>query len=541
MKNVKILDCTLRDGGRIINCAFPNADIKDISFRLAASNIDIIEVGFLRGASKVEYKGDSTFFTDVDQIRPFVDRTKNTKYVAFIDFELFDWGSLKPFDGTSIDGIRIGWTKKSFSTQKDEIIERLREIKEKGYMLFIQGVNILGYTDRELLDILDFVNEIHPSGFGIVDTYGAMYVDDLDRIYTMVDHNLDDDICIDFHSHNNYQLSFAFAQEVIRLSNGKRQIIIDGTLHGMGKVAGNLNTELIIDYLVRKRNYDYNFDAILDLIDDYIRPLQLQYKWGYSVPALMAGIYKSHPNNVIYLTEKFRLATKDIKYIISMIDPQLRMRYDYDNIQRLYQEYNNTKVDDNHALQVIKSEIGGRNIVLIMPGRSIVEYKNDIFSYIKEKNAKVILVNFVDEEYIQLDCMAFWGSNKRYARYKELRSRVRSIVTSNVEVDNENDLVVNYDSYINRTEEYSDNTSLMLMKVLQRIGCISYAIAGFDGFKENGSYFNENNYNEVRFKSKYDEINKALSKHLENFAESLVNKKEISFITPSIFKKIFEG
>ena len=199
MKNVKILDCTLRDGGRIINCEFPNADIKDISYRLAEAKIDIVEVGFLRDPQKVEYKGDSTFFTDVDQIRPFVDRTKNTKYVAFIDFELYDFDTLKPFDNTSIDGVRIGWKKSSFANNKSEIIRCLKLVKELGYMLYIQGVNTLGYKDRELLDILEFVNDIHPNGFGIVDTYGAMYMDDVDRIYTMVDHN-------------NYQLSFAFAQ-----------------------------------------------------------------------------------------------------------------------------------------------------------------------------------------------------------------------------------------------------------------------------------------------------------------------------------------
>lgn len=540
MKNVKILDCTLRDGGRIINCAFPDADIKDISCRLAASKIDVIEIGFLRDAKSVEYKGDSTFFTDVDQIRPFVDRTRNTKYVAFIDFELYDWDSLKPFDGTSIDGVRVGWTKKSYATRKDEIVQRLKEVKAKGYMLYIQGVNTLGYTDRELLDILDFVNEIHPSGFGIVDTYGAMYVDDLDRIYTMVDHNLDEDIAIDFHSHNNYQLSFAFAQEMIHLSNGKREILIDGTLHGMGKVAGNLCTELVVDYLVRKRNYDYNFDAILDLIDDYIKPLQLQYHWGYSVPALMAGIYRSHPNNVLYLTEKFRLATKDIKYIISMIDPQKRMSYDYDNIQCLYQEYNHVKVDDTHALADIKKILDARKILLLMPGASIIENKDSIIQYIQDNNAKVILVNFVDEDYLQFDSIAFWGSNKRYEKNKELRCQIPSIVTSNVEVDSEEDIVVNYDSYINRTEEYSDNTSLMLMKVLQRVGITSYAIAGFDGFKEEGSYFNDSNYDEVRFRSKYAEINRAIGKHLRNFADSIGDTSGIKFLTQSIYQEIFE-
>lgn len=540
MKNVKILDCTLRDGGRIINCAFPNADIKDISYRLAASNIDIVEVGFLRDAQKVDYKGDSTFFTDVDQIRPFVDRTKNTKYVAFIDFELFDWDSLKPFDGTSIDGVRVGWTKKSFITQKEEIIQRLKEIKSKGYMLFIQGVNILGYSDRELLDILDFVNEIQPSGFGIVDTYGAMYVDDLDRIYTMVDHNLDEDICIDFHSHNNYQLSFAFAQEIIRLSNGKRMIIIDGTLHGMGKVAGNLNTELIVDYLVRKRNYDYNFDAILDLIDDYIKPIQLQYKWGYSVPALMAGIYKSHPNNVIYLTEKFRLATKDIKYIISMIDPQLRMRYDYDNIQRLYQEYNHTKVDDREVLQTLKERLKGRDILLLLPGSSIVEYQDQIKQEVEQKNMTVVMANFVDSDYLRYDSIVFWGSTKRYERFKEERTKLQSFMTSNVESDCDKDWLFNYDSYIDRTKEYSDNTMLMLLRILQRIGITSYSIAGFDGFNAGTNYYNDSNFGEERFRSRYDETNKAIAEQLKIFADSCGNSLKARFLTPSVFQNILE-
>ena len=70
MKNVRVLDCTLRDGGRIINCAFEDQETKEISKRLADAKIDIVEVGFLRDWRKVKYKGNSTFFTDVEQIRP---------------------------------------------------------------------------------------------------------------------------------------------------------------------------------------------------------------------------------------------------------------------------------------------------------------------------------------------------------------------------------------------------------------------------------------------------------------------------------------
>ena len=540
MKNVKILDCTLRDGGRIINCAFPNSQIKDIAYRLADANIDIIEVGFLRDAKSVNYQGNSTFFTDVDQIRPFVNRKKDTMYVAFIDYGMFDFSTLKPYDGTSIDGLRIGFTRKNFENDHEEILECLAEVKQKGYKLFVQGVNSLGYTDRELLGIVDIVNQIQPEGFGIVDTYGAMYMDDVDRLYTIVDHNLDENIAIDFHSHNNYQLSFAFAQEIIRLSNGKREVIIDGTLNGMGKCAGNLNTELLVDYLVRKRNYDYDFDAILDIIDDHIYNYHLQHQWGYSIPALMGGIYRSHPNNIIYLTEKFRLATKDIKYIISMIDPDKRMRYDYDNIQRLYQEYNHVKVDDKENLALLQRILKGKKILLLMPGQSISQYKDEILKKIEAENLFVITVNFRDETFDKYSELAFWGSQKRYEHYTDLRKEVTSLITSNIESDMEDDIIVNYDSFVDRTQEYSDNASLMLMRILQRVGVVSYYVAGFDGFTVNGSYYNKTDFSEERFRSQYDAINKGIAHQLSKFAESLDRPEDIEFITPSIYSHIFK-
>ena len=540
MKNVKILDCTLRDGGRIINCAFPNSQIKDIAYRLADANIDIIEVGFLRDAKSVNYQGNSTFFTDVDQIRTFVNRKKDTMYVAFIDYGMFDFSTLKPYDGTSIDGLRIGFTRKNFENDHEEILECLAEVKQKGYKLFVQGVNSLGYTDRELLGIVDIVNQIQPEGFGIVDTYGAMYMDDVDRLYTIVDHNLDENIAIDFHSHNNYQLSFAFAQEIIRLSNGKREVIIDGTLNGMGKCAGNLNTELLVDYLVRKRNYDYDFDAILDIIDDHIYNYHLQHQWGYSIPALMGGIYRSHPNNIIYLTEKFRLATKDIKYIISMIDPDKRMRYDYDNIQRLYQEYNHVKVDDKENLALLQRILKGKKILLLMPGQSISQYKDEILKKIEVENLFVITVNFRDETFDKYSELAFWGSQKRYEHYTDLRKEVTSLITSNIESDMEDDIIVNYDSFVDRTQEYSDNASLMLMRILQRVGVVSYYVAGFDGFTVNGSYYNKTDFSEERFRSQYDAINKGIAHQLSKFAESLDRPEDIEFITPSIYSNIFK-
>ena len=131
MKNVRVLDCTLRDGGRIIDCAFSDKETREISDKLANAKIDIIEVGFLRDWHKVNYQGNSTFFTNVDQIRPFVDKTKaNILYVAFIDYGMCDIDTLKPCDGTSIDGIRFGFTKKDYEKEKEEVIRWARVIEE---------------------------------------------------------------------------------------------------------------------------------------------------------------------------------------------------------------------------------------------------------------------------------------------------------------------------------------------------------------------------------------------------------------------------
>ncbi len=536
MKNIRILDCTLRDGGRIINCAFSNEEIKELSNRLADAKVDIIEVGFLRDHRNTDYIGNSTFFTDVDQIRQFVNKDKkNTMYTAFIDFGMCDIDSLKPYDGTSIDAIRFGFTKKNYVEQKDEVIRWINIIKNKGYKLFVQGVNSLNYSDRELLEIVDMINEVHPYSFGIVDTYGAMYMDDVDRLYGLIDNNMLPDICINFHSHNNYQLSFAFAQEVIKLSStGTRQIIIDGTLGGMGKVAGNLNTELIIDFLVRKMHYDYEFDDILDMIDDYIYKYSLKYKWGYSTAAMMAGIYKSHPNNIIYLTEKFRLDTKDIGNLLSMIDPATRQRYDYDNIERLYTEYIADKIDDHKAISDLKKKFEGKEIFVMVPGNSINTYRKKIDDYIRDNKPIVISVNFVADN---LSSYAFFGNQKRYSRLKEKRKGRNIIVPSNIKTDDDNDIIINYQSVINRGYKYFENSTIMLLSLLKRINPSVITIAGFDGFSEES----EKNYSDSSFQNErhigeFAVLNKEISEMFKNIVEVMSPSCKFKLITPSLYE-----
>ena len=101
-----------------------------------------------------------------------------------------------------------------------------------------------------------------------------------------------------------------------------------------------------------------------------------------------------------------------------------------------------------------------------MPGLSISQYNDEILKKIEVENLFVITVNFRDETFDKYSELAFWGSQKRYEHYTDLRKEVTSLITSNIESDMEDDIIVNYDSFVDRTQEYSDNASLMLMRIL---------------------------------------------------------------------------
>ena len=542
MRQVKVLDCTLRDGGRIIDCKFSDVDIMNIACGLSQANIDIIEMGFLRDPKVVNYTGNSTFFTKVSQVNKFIKNSdKQTNYVVFVDYSLYDFSTLEKHVTGGINGIRVGFTKNDFINSRDDLISALKYVKQQGYQLYIQGVNSLAYSDKEFLDVIDMVNDINPDVFAIVDTYGAMYLDDLQHIFRLTNKNLNPDISIAFHSHNNFQLSFALAQEFIKLGKeSARNIIIDSTLNGMGKCAGNLNTELIVDFLVRKMYYNYDFEGILDLIDDYTYNIKKQYSWGYSIPSVMAAVYQSHPNNVIYLTDKFRLATKDIKRILSMIPDDLRKRYDYDYIKDLYIKYNHTNIDDTTALHKIKEKLKDKNILILVPGNSILEFKNKILQVANMENTITIPINFVSKDIDYNKQIPFWGSEKRYQKFKD-DIGVNSIVVSNIMHPLNSDYIVNYESLIERDNEDFDTSIIMCLNLLLKLDIKNITFAGFDGFDESKqNYFDTGLFEEGRFNKDYKRLTQNITNMLKQFAKKIDSNSEIKFLTPSMYEDIFK-
>lgn len=538
MKQIEILDCTLRDGGRIIDCQYSDEVITGIGKHLKRAGINIIELGFLR--DNINFTGNSTFFSSMADVDTYVEKicegelTRNETYVVFVDFGLYDVNSLVPAEKSRVSGIRFGFTKKDYTEHKKEVVKAMELIRERGYELYLQTVNSNGYTTTELVELLDLANIISPKSFGIVDTYGSMYLDDLEYIWSIVNRNLDKQIAVDFHSHNNMQMSFALAQRMIWLAADERKLILDATLNGMGKCAGNLNTELLVDYLVRKKDYPYDTDVIFDAIDRYLYPIKERKNWGYSIPAFMAGIYKAHPNNVIYLTEKYRLNSKDIKYILSSIDEAKRQRYDYDNIQQVYKDYSSSKINDSETIRELADEISGKEVLVMASGQTVADYAEKIKEYIGKNKPLIISINFIPEN---ADCdYLFCANTIHWEKISRQVDHGRCIVSSNVHTDIEGVHLVEYSRLIAEDSFLFDNSTIMLLNLLYILLPVKITFAGFDGLNERKDNYVKGAGPNRTSDMDYQEFNREISELLRRYKKKTRGKISIRFLTPSRYE-----
>ena len=535
MKHVHILDCTLRDGGYLIDSQFGNTAIKGIISGLTESGTDVIECGFLKDEP---HQNGSTIFNHAEQIRRFLpaDR-RQASYVCLADFSRYTIDNLEPYDGTSIDGVRACF----FKNERYDVIEFCRKIVEKGYKLYIQPVDILGYQDAELLELIHMINDLEPYAFSIVDTFGSMYREDLQRVFHLVHHNLWATAKIDFHSHNNLQMSFSLAQDFIEMSQGLRDVVVDSSMAGMGRGAGNTNTELVMQYMNRKYSSGYDIDIVLDLIDNYIDGFHNHYKWGYSIPYFLAGSHSAHVNNISYLSSKAGIASRDINFLLNRLDVADRKRYDYDLLEKTYLEYQNTHCDDEETIQTLRDILSKRKILILLPGHSIVEYRNQILQYCDKEKPIVISVNLLSSDYpIHY---AYFSNKNRYQYWQSatLFGEYKKIVTSNVTtIENHDQFVVDFTRLVKCGWEQLDNSGILLLRLLDLMDVKSIAIAGFDGYSHNSD--NQNYVQKAMEKTRNTLNAEMANKDIRSMLQDYMNTRSchcpILFITPSHFENV---
>jgi len=274
---IRVLDCTLRDGAYVTGAVFENKN--NITAGLNKAGVDIVECGWLRDcenkSGSVEYSVPADF------------GIKNSAL-------MFDYGKYNierlPQNNGKVRIIRIAFYKKNL----DGASFAAEKIKSKGYEVFLQASNILEYSEKEIVNLCKRANYTDVNAVYIVDSFGSMFPEDLAEIIPVFDETTNENIQIGFHSHNSIQLSMGLTIQFINSLN--RDIVVDSSLCGIGRGAGNCKTELLLEYLNRHgANYDTN--AIWQTIKENIAPFYNFYNWEYHPQKGLKGIKGIHPSD----------------------------------------------------------------------------------------------------------------------------------------------------------------------------------------------------------------------------------------------------
>lgn len=300
-----LLDCTLRDGGIVINFDFGSENIQKIKSVLEDSGAEYIELGYID-----QRKGSPsgrTCFDNEKAANAILETGKKAgvKYLAMIDYGTFDLENLSPAVESGIDGIRYAFHKEN----KDDALRCARTIIDKGYELYIQPMVTIRYSDEELREMIAYCNEhlAEAKAFYVVDSFGQMDNMMLQHKMEIADLYVSDSMRIGFHAHNNRQMAFSNALTWVNFP-ARHELMVDSSIMGMGKGAGNLCTELIMPILIAKGG-NFNTVGIYELINDYIAAMQKTNPWGYSLDYYLSSLYGCTPSYIKIFTKDKRITT----------------------------------------------------------------------------------------------------------------------------------------------------------------------------------------------------------------------------------------
>lgn len=483
-----VLDCTLRDGGYVNDWKFGQKNIKTIISSLENANINFIECGFL---GDYDYSAGYTRFNSLDPINKIIGKKNKTNYVVMVNYGNYGLEKIPEYCGYGINCIRVAFHKKDMV----EALEYSKGVKEKGYKVFIQAMVTSNYTDNEFEYLIKKCNEFNPFSLYVVDSFGTMKRKELLHYYIMLERLLNNEIYPGFHSHNNMQLSFS--NVITLLDEAKREFIIDSSVYGMGRGAGNLNTEILVEYL--NDNYDgrYQLAPILETMDSVINKVFNKNSWGYSLPNYLSASYNCHPYYAKYLDEKNNLSVNDINNIFAMLDVDKKMEFDKEYIEALYESYLDNPVDENDFYKV-RDLLKDKDIVVVTPGKSLRRNKEFIQKE-RENGAIIISVNFMYDK--NLTDYIFMGNIRRMNELsKEYWNRV--ISTSNIP-NKEVFAQIGYSKLLNDQDYVKDNSGFMLLKLLKLIHCKKVTVVGMDGY----SYSSDNySSNDLEISTSIDQI-----------------------------------
>ena len=320
MEKINILDCTLRDGGYENFWKFGFDNIQSIIRNLTETNVEYIEIGFLQNDVKGQ---DYTIFDSCKSIKELcLSKTKKSKLAVMIKNGDYEISSLEQNIGESIDLVRVSFHEYDMM----EAINNIKIIKEKGYDVSCNPINVVGYSCDNLIKLLNEINEIKPKTSCIVDTFGILMPKKLQDILSIIDNYLDDSICVGIHLHNNLMMAFSLAISFLDWNKMKYKCIIDSCIGGIGRAPGNLQTELIMDFINEQYGEKYVINPIYEIMDNYLNTINEVENIKKRMAYQLSAKYMIHRNYSEFFMDRQGISLSNLnKYLCVIEDDQKKV------------------------------------------------------------------------------------------------------------------------------------------------------------------------------------------------------------------------
>ena len=289
---IKVLDCTIRDGGLINNHNFDHRFVREVYKALSEAKVDYMEIGYKNSKRLFSAKDYGIWkFCEDDDIRKVIEGIESqTKISVMVDVDRVDVEDIKPRKDSPVAMIRVA----SYVKDIDKAIYLVNHFADKGYETTVNIMAVSRALDNELNEALEQLEkESKAQVIYIVDSFGSLYQETTELLIKKAKSILKTKE-VGIHAHNNQQLAFGNTIEaIIHDAN-----YVDATIYGLGRAAGNCPLELIMGFL---KNPKFDIRPILDVISKEFIPLRDKIEWGYIIPYMITGILDEHPRAAMAL------------------------------------------------------------------------------------------------------------------------------------------------------------------------------------------------------------------------------------------------
>ncbi len=293
---IKIVDCTIRDGGLMNNHLFSDALVKAVYEACLAAGVDYMEMGYKcsRRLFPPDKFGVWKYCAEEDLRRIVGGKKGAMKISVMADADRCDYHEdIPPRQESVVDMIRIA----TYIHQIPTALEMVKDAHEKGYETSVNIMAVSTVPERELNEALEMLAESPVGAIYVVDSFGALYSE---QIHYLVRKYLSyaepRGKVVGIHTHNNQQLAYANTIEAIICGAN----MLDASLAGLGRGAGNCPTELLLGFL---HNPKFKLRPLLQCIQEHIEPMRRDLRWGYDIPYMLTGLLNQHPRAAIAFNE----------------------------------------------------------------------------------------------------------------------------------------------------------------------------------------------------------------------------------------------